>query len=97
MFTALQVVNSTAQSDFLDTTSSAFFLNGITSTTGSLIVQNDVIPEGNETFLLRIIDARFGAEVGSANTMLLTVIASDDPYGQLQFNQVRECRSILIV
>ena len=51
-------------------------------------MQNDAIPEGNETFLLQIIDTRFGAEVGDVNTMLLTVRASDEPFGQFQFNEV---------
>ena len=81
-------MNSSAVADFLNVNSNVFFSGGVTTANGVLIVQNDAIPEGNETFLLQINEARLGAEIGPVSTMLLTIIASDDPYGEFQFNQV---------
>ena len=83
------MTNSSASDDFLSLTNSAFFSDGETESTGTLIVFNDEIPEGNETFLLQIIDTRFGAEPGSQTTLLLTIQASDEPYGRFQFDEVR--------
>ena len=60
----IQVVNSSAVADFLNVNSNVFFFSGATTANGVLIVQNDAIPEGNETFLLRINEARLGAEIG---------------------------------
>lgn len=86
---SLQVTNASASNDFLGLTNSATFSDGETESTGFLIIRNDAVPELNETFLIQIIDARSGAEIGSVSTMLLTVIASDDPHGKLQFDAVR--------
>ena len=85
----LQVTNASASDDFLGLSNSVTFSDGQTESTGVLIIRNDAIPELNETFLIQIIDARFGAEIGSVSSMLLTVRASDDPNGKLQFDPVR--------
>lgn len=66
------------------------FNDGVSSTTGTLILINDAIPEGNETFLVMIVDARFGAELGTQTSLLLTVQASDEPYGRISFDEVRK-------
>lgn len=85
----LQVTNASASDDFLGLSNSVTFSDGQTESTGFLIIRNDAVPELNETFLIEIIDARFGAEIGNVSSMLLTVRASDDPYGKLQFDPVR--------
>ena len=83
-----QVQNSSANMDFLSVTNNVLFPDGSASEQGSMIVINDAIPEGNETFLLRITETRFGADIGAMDTMLLTIQASDEPFGKFQFNEV---------
>ena len=83
-----QVENTSAPFDFLSTTNNVLFPDGSASAQGSMIVINDAIPEGNETFLLRITGTLFGAGIGPMDTMLLTIQASDEPFGKLQFSEV---------
>ena len=61
----------------------------MTSAFATLILLNDAIPEGNETFVVQITSTRLGAEIGRQNTLILVVRANDEPYGQFQFDQVR--------
>ena len=74
--------------DFLSVSNSVLFPGGSASEVGSMIVVNDAIPEGNETFLLQIIVTQFGAGIGAMDTMLLTIQASDEPFGKFQFSEV---------
>ena len=83
------MINSSATDDFLSVSNTAVFNDGDVSTTGTLVLINDAIPEANETFLVEIVDARYGAELGSQTTLLLTVEASDEPYGRISFDEVR--------
>ena len=85
-----QVTNSTAADDFFSTNSVVSFGNGVTSASATLILVNDAIPEGNETFIVQITSTRYGAEIGSQNTLILVVRANDEPYGRFQFDQVGE-------
>ena len=85
-----QVTNSTAADDFFSTNNVVFFGNGVTSASATLILVNDAIPEGNETFIVQITSTRYGAEIGSQNTLILVVRANDEPYGRFQFDQVGE-------
>ncbi len=66
----------------------AGFADGVTSSSVTVFIVDDALPEGNETFTLVIDDARNGAEVGLRNTMTLIIQASDDPFGALQFDAV---------
>lgn len=66
------------------------FLDGVTQASAVVIVRNDAVPEGNETFTVRITGARFGAEVGNRSTMQLIIRANDEPHGAFQFDQVSE-------
>ncbi len=84
----LQVTNSSAVDDFLSVSNTALFSEGQSTATGTLVLLNDVIPEGNETFVVEIVDTRFGAEPGSQTTLLLTVLASDEPHGRISFDEV---------
>ncbi len=91
-----KVINSSATDEFLSVSNTAVFVEGAVSTVGTLILINDAIPEGNETFVVEIIDARFGAELGSLTTLLLTVEASDEPYGRISFDDVSKCTNMMI-
>ena len=94
------------------------FTLGATTASAILLLQNDDVPEGNETFIVnitgKIIDpiaialklemsnkvaaefkmfcyctgTRFGAEVGSVNSLVLFVRGNDEPYGDFQFSTV---------
>ena len=88
-----KVINSTATDEFLSVSNTALFSDGVSSTIGTLVLINDALPEGNETFVVEIVDARFGAELGSLTTLLLTVEASDEPNGRISFDEV----SIIII
>ena len=73
--------------DFLDQSGSVFFSDGTTSASGTLFVLADDTPEGNETYLVDIVNV-FGATVGSPSVLELTISANDEPYGVVGFNQV---------
>ena len=60
----------------------------MTQSSATVVIRNDAVPEGNETFTVEITGARFGAEVGERNTMQLIIRASDEPYGAFQFESV---------
>lgn len=66
----------------------------MTSASATLILLNDAIPEGNETFIVQITSTRLGAEIGRQNTLILVVRANDEPYGQFQFDQVRRSMGV---
>ena len=68
----------------------ATFSNGVAQSSATVVIQNDRLPEGNETFTLRITGARFGAEIGERDTMQLIIRASDEPYGAFQFDTVSQ-------
>lgn len=91
-----QVTNSTASEDFFSRNVVVAFADGVTTASATLILVNDVIPEGNETFIVQITSTRLGAEIGRQNTMELVVRANDEPYGQFQFSQVCEVFSVLV-
>ena len=62
----------------------------MTQASAIVVVRNDAVPEGNETFTVQITGARFGAEVGNRNTMQLIIRANDEPHGALQFDSVSD-------
>ena len=82
------MINSSASTQFLSLSNSANFNAGQTESTGVLILINDAMPEVNQTYIVDIIDVRFGAEVGPTNRLYLTVRASDDLFGRIQFESV---------
>ena len=83
-----QVLGSTVSEDFFSHSASVEFGDGATEADGILVLTNDLVPEGNETFTVRIADTRFGAEVGSVSTMQLTISANDEPHGEFTFQMV---------
>lgn len=56
----LQVINSSVESDFFSSTAVASFTEGVTTASAILLLQNDAIPEGNETFIVNITGKRYG-------------------------------------
>ena len=64
------------------------FPDAVTTASASLVLFNDMIPEGNETFQVQITSTFGGAEIGSQNMMELVVRASDEPHGEFQFAEV---------
>ncbi len=85
--TPTQIQNAN-DGDFLATTYVASFEEGVTSSSVTAFIVDDALPEGNETFTVVIDDARNGAEVGLRNTMTLIILASDAPFGAVQFQAV---------
>lgn len=63
------------------------FNDGMTTASGTLFVQGDETPEGNETFIVEIFSV-FGAAIGSPDTLELIILANDEPYGFVEFSQV---------
>jgi len=59
----------------------------MTTASGTLFVLNDDTPEGNETYIVEISNV-FGGGIGSPNTLELTILANDEPYGFVEFSQV---------
>ena len=82
----MQVTNTTT-GDFFAGSASVFFNDGMSDASGTLLIMNDDISEGNETFIVEIVSA-IGAVVGSPNTIELIILANDEPNGHVQFNQV---------
>ena len=66
------------------------FTDGQTNTNGFLIIINDATPEINQTFIVRITQASFGAELGSISNLRLTIIASDNAFGVISFDAVSQ-------
>ena len=83
----LQILGTNGD-DFFGTNVVAPFPNGVSRASAVVIVRNDAVPEGNETFTVQITGARFGAEIGERNTMQLIIRANDEPHGAFQFNSV---------
>ena len=75
-------------SDFFANESVAFFNDGSSQTAAVVTVVNDNLPEGNETFIWRIVDTGL-ASVGSRSSTEVIISASDQPHGVFQFNTVR--------
>lgn len=82
------MTNSSASGQFLSVSNSANFQDSQTESNGFLILVNDAAPEVNQTYVVDIIDARFGAEVGPVDRLYLTIRDSDDPFGRIQFATV---------
>lgn len=76
--------NNDIFSDSLVTT----FADGSSQTTATVVIINDNIPEGNETFTLTISGLSSGAQTGTRPSMQLIIRASDEPYGSFQYNTV---------
>ena len=82
------MTNTSASDDFFNPSAVVTIPDGVTTVNTVLVLINDNIPEGNETFLVEITGTRLGAEIGAQNTMELVVMANDEPHGQLEFEQV---------
>ena len=50
----IQVVNASVESDFFGSSDVVNFVDGQTTATAVLLLTNDAVPEGNETFIVDI-------------------------------------------
>lgn len=74
-------------SDFFANEAVAFFSDGSSQAVAVVTVVNDNIPEGNETFVWRIVNTGV-AQLGRRNSTEVIISASDQPHGELQFAMV---------
>ena len=68
-----------AGSDYTTTSGSVTFANGQTSTTITVPILNDAIPESNEDFTVTLIGPGGGATLGTPTTTTVTIIDDDLP------------------
>lgn len=74
-------------SDFYAQDAVGLFLAESSQTTVSVTVNNDNLPEDNETFIWTIISAGT-AQIGARSSLEMIISASDQPHGLLQFDSV---------
>ena len=83
-----KVLNNTASGFFSTVYTGTFFGTDLTVTVG-LSLQDDVIPEMDQTIAVKITGVSGSYDVGSPDTAYVTILANDDPFGVLAFNSVR--------
>lgn len=67
------------------------FGSNVNSGSCVFIIENDVIPEVNETFTVQLIVSLPGSgTVVSPSLAYLTILANDDAFGIIGFNEVRQ-------
>ena len=67
--------------DFYPLTGTLTMLENATSASIPLIIENDSIPEFDETFTIAIENVAGGARIGPVSSALVTIAANDDPNG----------------
>ena len=81
----LQIVNET--NDFLAREESVSFGDGVTMASVQFYVMADSFAEGNETYIVRITDILGGGEISQPSSMLLVIMANDEPFGVVTFQE----------
>ncbi|XP_065175877.1 adhesion G-protein coupled receptor V1-like [Sycon ciliatum] len=71
--------------DFYPLTGTLTMLENATSASIPLIIENDSIPEFDETFTIAIENVAGGARIGPVSSALVTIAANDDPNGAFGF------------
>ena len=82
---SLQIVNET--NDFLAREESVSFGDGVTMASVQFYVVADSFAEGNETYIVRITDILGGGEISQPSSMLLVIMANDEPFGVVTFQE----------
>lgn len=73
------------------TSQNTVFGSNVTSGSCVFIIENDDIPEVNETFTVQLIIVSQGSgTVVSPSLAYLTILANDDAFGIIGFNEVRQ-------
>lgn len=81
--------------DVIGTSQNIQFQAGVTSGECKFTIADDIIPEANETFAIELIVTGSGVVV-SPSVAYLTILANDDAFGIIGFNEV-QCISVLDV
>ena len=72
------------------TTQNTVFGSNVNSGSCDFTIVNDVIPEVNETFTVQLIVSQGSGTVVSPLLAYLTILANDDAFGIIGFNEVRQ-------
>ncbi|KAJ8285558.1 hypothetical protein GJAV_G00028220 [Gymnothorax javanicus] len=72
--------------DFLGITQVASLQDSDTNRTVFITVDDDDIPEADETFLFRLQSSSNGVTVGTPNTASITILSNDNAFGIISFN-----------
>ena len=67
-----QVTNTSVESDFFSSSNVVSFSAGQTSATAVLLLQNDAVPEGNETFIVEITGTQYVMQWSSLNSQKMS-------------------------
>ena len=80
-------MNASVQ-DVSGTSQNILFQAGVTSGECTFTIAEDTIPEANETFAIELIVTGSGTVV-SPSVAYLTILANDDAFGIIGFNEVQ--------
>ena len=72
------------------TTQNTVFESNVNSGSCDFIISDDAIPEVNETFAVQLIVSTGSGTVVSPSLAYLTILANDDAFGIIGFNEVRQ-------
>lgn len=73
------------------------FNDGVDRISAIAVINNDNVPEDNETFSLTISDlVPTTARIGALRSMQLVIVANDQPHGVLQFDLVTSAHDIVL-
>ncbi|XP_076853827.1 adhesion G-protein coupled receptor V1 [Brachyhypopomus gauderio] len=72
--------------DFNATASTLHFVNGERRKFVDVVILDDPVPEGKETFQLILTNPSAGLELGKNTTATVTILANDDGHGIISFN-----------
>ena len=84
------VLADRANSDYFPRRVNLTFAPGESELSFSTVIVNDVIPEIDESFVVRISDPEGGARIGQVNAITMVILTNDDAHGLVGFDEVRE-------
>ena len=83
-------MNSTAKDDVVGLTKNAEFQPNEDSKSCTFTIKQDTTPEANETFSVELIVIQGSGSVVSPSVAYLTILANDDAFGIVGFNEVHQ-------
>ena len=87
-FKLKQILNASAQGDVDGLSQNAAFGAGVNSGSCTFVILNDLTPEANETFAVELLSPDLSQTVVSPSVAYLTILANDDAFGIIGFNEV---------